>query len=219
MEEKFYKTEVRLKGKEFVILTPVIDLEQLFACTENLDYLIVFGDIKNFMRLAYIFAIICKGKNVIMYLPLKKHGLTEYLKLNQGENSANDIVVLHHTVQFKINDWKTIRGLLTKKDIVSFQIEDDIFNSIDEDYRRFYYKTNKDVLDVKNIFDTVFFVGSSKVYGSIANDCKEFAEGKPDEFSKENKWYHDHRHLDMYLRKSKEINFSIDHYDKELWGE
>ena len=105
-----------------------------------------------------------------------------------------------------------------EKNITAFQISEDIFPEIDEEYREFYYKTNRDVLDVKNTFQTIFFVGSSKVYGSIANDCKEFAEEDQEPFFNEHKWHHDHRHLDMYLRKRKEINFSIDYYDKKLWG-
>lgn len=60
-------------------------------------------------------------------------------------------------------------------------------------------------------------MGSLKVYGSIANDCKEFAEEDQEPFFKKYKWDHDHRHLDMYLIKRKEINFSIEYYDKELW--
>ncbi|WML34332.1 hypothetical protein [Clostridium sp. OS1-26] len=219
MEEKFYKTEIRLKDKEFIVLTPLNDYNELFTCTQNLDYLTILGDISSLLRLAYIFAVMYDEKNIIMYLPLKRHGLTEYLKSSQGERSAKDLVILHHTIQLKINDWKTIRGLLTKKDIVSIEVEDDIFKNIDEDYRKFNYRSNKDVLDVKNKFETIFLVGSSKVYGSIANDCKELAEGEPDEFFKKYNWYHDHKHLDIYLRRWKEINFSIDYYDKKLWGE
>lgn len=218
MKEKFYKTEVRLKDKKFVVLTPLIEFDNLYDCTQNLDYLTILGDISSLLRLAYIFAVMHDEKNIIMYLPLRRHGLSEYLKSSQGEQSANDIVILHHMIQLKINDWKTIRGLLTEKDIISIQIENDSFKKIDQDYREFNYRSNKDVLDIRNEFETVFLVGSSKVYGSIAYDCKELAEGEPDEFFKKYKWYHDHRHLDMYLRRWKEIGFSIDYYDKKLWG-
>lgn len=43
-------------------------------------------------------------------------------------------MIINHRIQFNIKDWKSIRRLINKKNIAAFQISEDIFPKIDEDY-------------------------------------------------------------------------------------
>lgn len=94
-----------------------------------------------------------------------------------------------------------------------------MFEEIDEEYWTFSYRENNDFLDIKESFDNVFFSGSRKVFSSIAANCKELAESELDKFYKMYPAYHDHKHLDNYLRRNSDLPFSIDYYDETVWGE
>jgi hypothetical protein len=227
MKLTFHSSSLKWPGREVELVSPTPDLEGLYACrlwSEPSNGLIIFGDTECLRKLAYLFIFIAQRKGTILYVPLKHRGLTKFLKRQAGDQAAVDLVIAHHSLQFKPKAWKPIRNgyRYRSHEYRSCVIEEMILKRADAiDRRTFSYRDNKDVLDLRLFAQTAFLIGSARVFEAVAADCKAFADDENE------KWFDPsdtdqtpHIHMDIYLRKpSGWDQFLIDFYDRNLWKE
>lgn len=214
----FYEQEVQLSDKSYTILIPKIGFNKTYVCEVDTDTFMLFGDESDLERLATIFTISSQEKDKIIYIPSKQNIVTTYLKERFGCPKSDDLVLLHHLLQFRTKDWKKVRRLLSRRNFVSYEL-----NNNDEicydGWEKFYYEENKDYLFLKRQFDSLFLVGSKKVFKYMVNDCSVVAENGAELF----KWYrgmHEHSHLDRYIRyHGNGSDMTINFYDERLWTE
>jgi CDP-glycerol glycerophosphotransferase (TagB/SpsB family) len=97
------------------VLIPIPDIEDLYVVSTDTKGAIILGNESSLEKLENILTVAATNKDSIIFIPSRKNELTEYL-LNRWSNKdiGNDIVILHHTIQFKTNDWKAIRNLIRK---------------------------------------------------------------------------------------------------------
>jgi len=214
MKIQFYKTEIIYQGKFYKILSPVIPLTDTYigVVTDNTPF--VFANKADFISLATLFTLLTEMKGVIIYLPTRNNQ-TDYLKqIWFGVGNSLDMVICHHSLQFKQRLFKVLKNRLSKRNLVSFKLDIMKFADIAFD-KKFWYRENKDLLDITKGQDTLFLAGSAKVFAQLARECLRFrgiAEEPP---------YHIHTHLDTYLRhggtQCYEGDMQLCFYDELLW--
>jgi len=211
MKIQFYKTETTYQGKVYKILTPTTPLTDTYAGFARATP-IIFSNKADFMRLATLFAFLTEVKDVIIYLPTRKNK-DDYLTETWFDATAfANIVVCHHSLQLKRGLFKQIKQRLSKRDLVSFKVDQMKFDNLEFD-ERFRHQENKDLLDVAIQNDTLFLIGSSKVFGYLAWECLEFRGGVAEPPN------HSHTHLYPYLRHGVAVcvDMQFCFYDKIWW--
>lgn len=218
MKLQFSSTLVNLSDKQYNVLTLAEEIK-VYVCISDIGYLILYGDIPGLNVVAYCFTHAALNPNRILFLPLRQNDLTDYLKEKDGIQAARDLVILNHKLQFNYKDWKTIRQSLQRQKSPSKFIRlDDMPEKLDtKPFLTYRYRENNDILNIRDYINTLFLVGSRKVFGSISSECQSLAQSEPDKFAVEYPGYHDHRHMDIYMR-NRDYLFSIDFYDEKIWG-
>ena len=211
MKIQFYKTETTYQGKVYKILTPTTPLTETYAGFARATS-IIFANKADFMQLAALFALLTEIKDVIIYLSIRKNTDNYLSETYFDTTNFTDIVICHHSLQLKRGLFKQLKQRLSKRNLISFEVDQMKFADLKFD-EKFWYKENKDLLDVAIQDDTLFLVGSSKVFGHLARECLQFR------FDNYLPLYHDHTHLYPYLRNgvavSEDMQFCF--YDKMWW--
>lgn len=207
-------------GKGYHILIPTVKLDKTYVLKVDREDFILLGNKLDLQSLANIFQISSVLKNSIIYIPTGINTPTTYLLERWGQDNPSDLVILHHLLHFNIKNWKHIRNLIRKRkgETICYRTEETKLNranGVD-----FYYKENKDILHLKNNYNTLFMEGSSNVFDHIAGDCL-YVANNGEELYRQFPGFHEHEHLDMYLRDKTGMrqNMTIDYYDQELWDE
>lgn len=225
MKMTFQKHEVNLGSRTFKVLIPVQGVEDLYVVSTDAKGAVILGNECGLEMLENILIVAAANKDSMIFIPSRKNELTEYL-LNRWSNkdSGNDIVILHHTIQFKTNDWKAIRNLIRKS--INENIEEVMVAKDQEEQRnlsKYWYRDHKDYLDIKEQFETLFLIGSKKVFVNISIDCGEVRDEGRNLYLR-HPGYHAHEHIDYYERRKhtkdyKPVGWSLclDFYDRELW--
>ncbi|MFO7296470.1 MAG: hypothetical protein C0P72_010685, partial [Clostridia bacterium] len=159
-------------------------------------------------------------------LPTRKNPLSHYLK-RQGLEKGLDLVLLHHHLQFPLKDWKRIRSRLKRGKLHSIDaasVRSDIarsLNPLPRDFDRLWHERPHDRLHAEKRFETLFLVGSFRVFRYMIGSFIDLARTGP-RFSDPGR-YHDHVHLDSFLKTDlgapDYISLTVDYYDQKLWGE
>lgn len=207
-----------LGKKTYQVLVPRFSLEKTYVGEFGIDKFMIMANSDNLRKLAALQLLIGQQKNTIIYLQTRINGLPEYLKNWFWDSKVNDILLLNHSRQFDVNEWKELRQLLKKKGSqVIYNIDEEEFNDLGlEDFHRFRFRENKDFILIKRKYETIFFIGSFKVFKVMSNVFLSLAKDGENYFRRNGG--HDHFHMDMYLSK-KDCEFCIDYYDEELWDE
>jgi len=212
MKLQFYKTETTYQGKVYKILIPAIPLTETYAGFARATP-IIFANKADFMRLAALFTLLTEVKDVIIYLPIRKNH-DDYLSETYFDpTNFTDIVICHHSLQLKRGVFKQIKQRLSKGSLISFEVNQMKFADLEFD-ESFWYKENKDLLDVAIQDDILFLIGSRKVFKHLACVCLRFR------FVSYLPPFHDHSHLYNYLRHGgfsghEDMQFCF--YDKIWW--
>ncbi|MFO1443869.1 hypothetical protein KDN24_11755 [Bacillus sp. Bva_UNVM-123] len=226
MKLKFFSTTLSHLDKNIRILKPEVELKHTYVLETAPRVYIIFGTEEELNILAHIIYLANFHKNYLFYLPLRKNVLTPYLKNWSHYVRNHDLVLLHHSVQFQTKQWKTIRNSINKSlNETTLEVDlpkTDKVNRL-EDFMTFYHNQNKDYLDLKNYAETLFLVGSKKVFYHITIDVKEISDNGKQLYEKHPGW-HEHEHLDSYIRfkylsnKGNGYSLTVDFYDEDLWG-
>ena len=217
---KFWTNKVIYLGKQYKVLIPILQNKDTYIVESNSKTYMLYANKNDLIKLAGLLVLATQNKDTIIYLPTKQNHFTGYLKSIFDIDNGLDLVILHHSIQFKHKFWKEIRKRIYYKTKESYKINEFEFKDLDwEEHRGFYYKENKDFLDVKEQFDTVFMIGSSTVFSSISSYCLSVAENGEDLYKFTN-GFHEHEHLDTFTRhKGNYEDMTIDFYDEVIWGE
>lgn len=70
---------VQLGEKAYEIYMPEVSLGSTYVCLSQCPGFIIYSNIPELLRLSEIFAAAAMDKSKVLYLPLKKNGLTSYL--------------------------------------------------------------------------------------------------------------------------------------------
>jgi len=226
MNIHFNKYEVKLGNKIYIILIPIFKLTKLYVISTDVRSAIVLGNESNLEYFSKLLLVMSQTKNSILYIPSKENRLTDYLQDRwSNKDSGNDLILLHHSLQFNPKDWKEIRYLLSKdrnerKEYLV--INNDI--NIERNLSKYWYRENKDFLDIKEKFNTIFLIGSREIFHNISIDAINVKDEGRDLFERF-PGYHAHEHIDYYARRIYDKAFKyygwslcLDFYDCELWG-
>lgn len=172
----------------------------------------------NLRKLAAVQVLSGQQKNTIIYFRTRINRLTEYLNNWFWDSKGNDVLFLHHSMQFDVNEWKELRQLLAKKGTkVVYNIDEEEYYDLEhEDFQRLRFRENKDSILIKRKYEAIFVIGSIKVFKVMSNRFLSLAKHGEDYFRQNGG--HDHFHMDMYLSR-KDSEFCIDYYDEDLWDE
>lgn len=179
---------------------------------------VVFSNQEDLQRLGILWSIAARFKNAFIYLPTRKNPLTSYLKECWSQNGL-DLLLLQHHVQFPLKRWKTIRSNLRRGKVVSVKsrIDQDL-NLTFEDYCLLWDQYPHDRLDVKQRYETLFLVGSSRVFHYMVPGFFQLSRSGP---RLSGSGYHDHIHLDSFLKGETTDEYSslaVDFYDRKMWS-
>lgn len=223
MKISFEKSLVSIGTKQYQVLKPIIDLSNLYVVQVQEHNHIIFGNEHSLEILANLLEYSSGNPNSIIYLNTKNSMLTEYLsECWSNIQKSFELVILHHSIQLKIHEWKQIRALRLK----AMKRHTDTFIEFKNSTRNdseYHYREHKDFLDINDRFETLFLVGSNRVFTDIALDTVSIRENGRELFLKF-PGCHDHEHIDYYARKEYTKNYKydghflcIDFYDRELW--
>ena len=211
MKIQFYKTETTYQGKLYKILTPVSPLTEIYVASSRRTACL-FGNKADYIKLAALFTLLTEVKDMIIYLPTGKNH-DDYLRHAWLEvPHFSDVVICHHRTQLKRGTFKQLKQRLSKKNLVSFKIEHMKFADLTFD-EKFWHKENKDLLDFDLQNDTLFLVGSAKIFKHLAWECLKFRVGVSDPP------YMSHTHLYAYMRNGVAVDEDAQFcfYDKIWW--
>jgi len=212
MKLQFYKTEITFQGKFYKILTPVNPLTNIYVGI-SIDTPFVFANQADFVSLAGLFTLLTEMKDMIIYLPTRANQADYFKQAWFNDGKMFDMVVCHHSLQLKRGLFKELKSRLSKGNLASFKVDMMKFADLEFD-EKFWHKENKDLLDVVHQQTTLFMTGSTKIFKQLARECLKFRSdlaGPP---------YHNHTHLDTYLRHGSSPHFEdmqLCFYDKIWW--
>ncbi|MCR8843337.1 hypothetical protein NQ117_06545 [Paenibacillus sp. SC116] len=221
------KYEITLGKKIYKVITTAEPVQDMYVLKTNTQGGIILGNETSLHTLENMFLLSSITKDSLVYFNTRSTEVTDYYLLDRWsiEDKGNDLVLLHHSIQFKTNDWKEIRNLIRKtKD---FKIEQYDFNkNIDRksNLAKYWYREHKDYLDIRENYETLFLIGSQEVFENISNDANSIKnEGRI--LYLQHPGYHAHEHIDYYERRQYTKNFQLtgwslclDFYDRQLWG-
>lgn len=214
LKMKHYK--VKLKTRIYSVYVPFFEFSGLYSCEVDSNDFMIFGNKISLVELGQSVRSILNDESSMLYIPAKKH-TTDYLRDRWSTETAFDIVMCYHHLQFKVKDWKLIRQKLVDFKEVSLTVDKEV---IEPDYDKFIFAENKDILVTKYRFDTIFLVGSKPIFQNIIYHAYQIADDGEREFN-DYPGIHSHAHLEYYLGKNarrvdKDALF-IDFYDRALW--
>ncbi|MBD8497262.1 hypothetical protein [Paenibacillus arenosi] len=218
--------EVTLGKKIYKVITTAEPIPDLFVLKTNTCGGIILGNETSLNILEKMFLLSSMTKDSLVYFNTRSTELTDYLLERWSiKDKGNDLVLLHHSIQFKTNDWKEIRNLIRKEK--DFKIEQYDFN---DDFDRksnlgkYWYREHKDYLDITENYETLFLIGSQHVFENISSDANSIKHEGRDVYL-QYPGYHAHEHIDYYERRKYTKNFQLtgwslclDFYDRQLWG-
>ncbi|MCM3783513.1 hypothetical protein M3231_11045 [Neobacillus mesonae] len=225
MNKTYYTCHVNLGKKSYKVITPTEEILGLHVVSAGIRSVVICADEGSLQRLSELLKILTRMKDIIVYLPSKQNPLTEYLMERWStKGTGNDLVFMHHSLQFNTKDWKQLRSLMKKgsyqtKEVIPAAMEQRKTKPI-----RYWYREHKDFLDIKERYDTLFLVGSPMIFQHMSEDAISIKkEGR--ELFERFPGYHEHEHIDDYTRRVYDKKYkhygwalSLDFYDEELWG-
>ncbi|SDE66401.1 hypothetical protein SAMN04488542_101314 [Fontibacillus panacisegetis] len=224
MRNAFNKTTVILGKKQYHLITPKLDLSELYVVKLREQNHVIFGNEDCLLNLAKVFEFSIRNPSYIFYINSKVNKLTEYLsKCWSCDSKSYDLVILQHSIQLKIHEWKQIRELWRKsiKEPISPILEVD--NKITRNNREYFYSENVDFLDINDRFETLFLTGSNRVFKDISKDTLLIHDNGREQYLRF-PGAHDHEHIDYYARRQYTQNYKydgnflcLDFYDRYLW--
>lgn len=226
MQLQFWKYHISLGKKDYSILIPKDEIHDLFVVGFGPKTAIIFGNEKSLGMLSHLTSFLASNKDHIIFVHLKHNALTEYLRERSiVQDHSKDLVLLYHSQQLRIHEWKQIRGLIHKSGAHREEFHTTVHRTVTKrDRGQFWYREHKDFLDAAEQFETLFLVGSSVVFREISEDALELSlRGK--EVYQSYPGSHPHEHIDDYARRVYAKNnkyegwsLSLDFYDREIWA-
>ena len=195
------KTLIPLGKKQYQILSPNIDFTELYIVKLREQNHVIFGNEDCLLNLAKTFEFSSKNPNCIVYINTKVNKLTDYLTQRWScDAKSYDVVIAHHSVQLKLHEWKQIRELWRRSSKIQF----DSILEVDMQYTRnsheYFFNEHVDFLDIEDRFETLFLIGSNRVFKDISKDTFLIHENGREQFLRY-PGAHDHEHIDFYARR------------------
>jgi len=110
-----------------------------------------------------------RSRRSLIYLPLRGGALPAGGTQYPLEESSLDLVLLHHSLQFKPQHWKRLRGGLGRGAKSTVRVPpDDLPDDSAIDYDAHHHRGYRDVFHQRVHAETLFMVGSAKVFRETA---------------------------------------------------
>ncbi|MFS8101087.1 hypothetical protein LFM09_28585 [Lentzea alba] len=123
-------------------------------------------------EIAMAWAFAMRSPRTLVYLPLRQSDC----ECRRGEGPPLDLVLLHHSLGFRLSRWKEVRAKL--RDSRPHTVVCQGF-SRELDYERLHWKDNRDRLRGSVVADTVFVVGSRPAFEFGGVKLRELVEECP----------------------------------------
>lgn len=216
MKIKFLQKEIWLQNRKYIILTPLFNTKDIYACEFDKEYYMIFGNQQSLQYLACIMLLAADNRDKIIYLSDMEKDLPNHLHRFSYHKKNKELVFLHHSLQLNLNIWKELRQKLHQQNgkTRSFERNPRKFSDLNyEDYQHLQYQENKDRILIKSNFDTLFLIGSKNVFNYASGFFEPLSREGAGSFIRT--YGHAHYHLDMFTRNTQGL--CVDFFDKELW--
>lgn len=213
MEIQLKECLINLDNVNYNVCIPEIVTNTIFACHNSQQTTSVYSDAPGLTTLASIFAYSASHPDAIVYLPLSQYGLTRYLARREGEQSAKDIVITHIHQKLELNTWRSLRMALHVNLMIPHAI------SISAECKDDVSGIPNESLTVRDAMETLFFVGESKAFNTIAETCRALIRRQSEDpiFHPLDSGVANAAEINLYHRYQTPLTFEF--YDEKLWGE
>jgi len=223
---KVKRYEIALGPRVYPVVVPdCSELDDLFVIMTEAKSAVIFANEACLCVISSLVRYMETSNATILFVNVKRNALTDYLRASwSSQTHSKDLVLVHHSMQLRVHEWKQIRNLIRKSAYKEAAVdvnepEDDVGRNLG----RFRYTDHKDYLDVAEHSDTIFMTGSSEVFRELSRDAWQLSKSGREAYLSY-PGAHDHEHIDYYARRVYTKNhrydgwfLCLDYYDRELW--
>ncbi|HEY3481507.1 MAG TPA: hypothetical protein VGL02_21635 [Streptomyces sp.] len=156
----------RFDGAGYRVIRPARPIRQA-ALTESWLGAELELDKAAAVDLAAAWWLAARSPRSLIHLPLRSSGQL-------------DLVLLHHSLGFRVSDWKRLRARLSPPARTTVTLPPTPFRSVaPAEHHRFFHRDFRDHLRYAFAADTLFLVGSRLAYELAAEDVRALAEDAP----------------------------------------
>ncbi|GAA2059640.1 hypothetical protein GCM10009839_82600 [Catenulispora yoronensis] len=152
-------SRVNAEGREYRVVRPDRPAPRL-VLIEHDRWLDGFADQAAIKQLATLWALASGSPRSLIYLPMRQN------KSPYEDGRRLDLVLAHHSLQFRPSRWTAVRAKLGTGDPHTVRIPDP--GTPELDYSRHWHAENRDVLFFDNAADTLFVSGSRESFHRAA---------------------------------------------------
>ncbi|GED72584.1 hypothetical protein BRE01_62860 [Brevibacillus reuszeri] len=112
MKVQFLQKEIWLQNKKYTVLTPAFNTKDIFACEFDKNMFMIFGNQQSLQYLACVLLLGADNRDKIIYIANMEKDLPIHLHRFSQKKKNNELVLLHHSLQLNLNQWKDLRQKL-----------------------------------------------------------------------------------------------------------
>ena len=161
--------EARLSADRFRVVRPARSLGRAVLSDDDrhLDFRLDAGSARTAFGL-WLFA--ARSPRSLIHLPLRAHG-------SPGDGTRLDLVLLHHSLQFAPARWKELRSRLGPGRPHTAELPHRERRDVDHAAR--HYRENRDLFHQHVHAETLFLIGSAKLFEETAGHFLDVARHGP----------------------------------------
>ncbi|MEU4068195.1 hypothetical protein AB0F25_38355 [Streptomyces wedmorensis] len=178
MEQRVRVHEVRMGGAEVRVIRPDPVPERV-ALRDDGHWLSMYVDRDGAERLTGLWALAARSARSLVHLPIRANPAPGGV-VGDGGPVALDLVLAHHSLQFRAASWKEVRARLGPGRPHRAATPDrDFPDAGDIDHERRYHRTYRDHLGFDIAAHTLFVVGSATAFREHGTVLRGLADEAP----------------------------------------
>ncbi|WP_329203732.1 hypothetical protein [Streptomyces sp. NBC_01435] len=178
MKQRVRIHRVRLGGSEVRVVRPAPVTARL-ALRDDHHWLSMYADRDGAAQLAAMWALAARSARSLVHLPIRANPAPDGV-VSDGEPVSLDLVLVHHSLQFRTASWKQVRARLGSGEPHTAATPDHDFpDETAIDHQRREYRTYRDHLGFDIAGHTLFVVGSSTAFREHGTALRSLVDEAP----------------------------------------
>lgn len=166
LELKTRISRVHAEGREYRVIRPAQPASRLVLFDQD-HWLNGYADRAAIDQLGTLWALASGSPRSLIYVPMRQN------KTPYDEGRKLDLVLAHHSLQFRPARWPGVRGKLGTAAQHTVRIPDPGTPKLD--YSEYRHREHRDVLFFDNAADTLFVAGSRESFYRAAVDLRKLS--------------------------------------------
>ncbi|WP_344655191.1 hypothetical protein [Catenulispora subtropica] len=163
-------SRVALEGREYRVIRPDRPEARMVLLDQDV-WLGGYADRPAIKQLVTLWALAAGSPRSLVYVPMRQN-------TTPCEGRKLDLVLAHHSVQFRPSRWTALRARLGTGAPHTVRIPDP--GTPDLDYSRYWHRENRDFPFYDNAADTLFIAGSREAFRRDAVDLRKLLAATAD---------------------------------------